>query len=230
MKAAFAPGTQALLRNLPPVLALQSAIVAMVVGWFASSDVRGLTHGLADWKDAASLPALFMVGAFAGGILPELAKAVTGRLRVGRSWLGLVSWSSVVYGCVALITNFFYTWLADVVGRDASIRTVAVKTLIDMAVMTPFVFIPFIVTMFTVYREGFDTRRVGAVVRDRFFLKRVVPTVAMAWGYWVPILCAMYALPLPLQFPMAMLAEGAWSIMVVFVNVGPPDGADPAVP
>lgn len=219
VKDAFAPGRRALVRNLPPVLLLQAAIIAMVVAWFASPSVRALARGIADWKDHASLVAVFLVGAFAGGLLPELAKCATGRLKFGPAWLGLVTWSALTYGCVGLITNFFYAWLAEVVGRGADIRTVAIKTVIDVGVVTPLVFIPFIVTMFTAYREGFSVGRIAAVLRDRFFLKRVVPTVAMAWGYWVPILCAMYALPLPLQFPMAMLAEGAWSIMVVFVNV-----------
>ncbi|MES1227355.1 MAG: hypothetical protein ABUL72_01715, partial [Armatimonadota bacterium] len=140
---AFVPGVQALRRNLAPVLVLQVAIIGVVVAYFRLDSVKQLAQSVSDWKEHASLPLIFLCGILAGGVLPEVAKLVTGKFRVNRAWVGQTLYNAFVYGCVALITNVFYTALNTYVGSTADFRTVATKTAIDMFVLTPLGFIPF---------------------------------------------------------------------------------------
>lgn len=215
----FLPGLIAFRKNIRPILVIQAAIIGLVVGYYVSPQVKQVAGHVSDWKDHVSLPALFAVGMFAGGLLPEIAKAVSGHLKPSPDWFRATLYNAFVYGCVALLTNFFYSALGIWFGTGNAPVTVVTKTCVDMFVATPLMFTPFTVFLFEAYALGFQPGRIGKSLSQSFYRRRIVPTLVMAWGVWIPVLSAMYALPLSLQFPTAMLAEAAWSIMVVFVNV-----------
>jgi hypothetical protein len=221
----FVPGLIAFRKNIRPILVIQVAIISLVVGYYIFPQVREVAGHVSNWKDHASIPALFAVGMFAGGLLPEIAKAVSGHLKPSPDWFKSTLYNALVYGGVALLTNVFYNALGMWFGQGSDPRTVVTKTCVDMFVATPLMFTPFTVTLFEAYALGFDFKKLGASLSRGYYRRRIVPTLVMAWGVWIPVLSAMYALPLSLQFPTAMLAEAAWSIMVVFVNVN--DRAEP---
>jgi hypothetical protein len=52
----------------------------------------------------------------------------------------------------------------------------------------------------------------------------VLPLLLPSWCFWIPMVSIIYALPVPLQFLLFVFALGAWSLIMVSIASGSPDG------
>jgi hypothetical protein len=77
----------------------------------------------------------------------------------------------------------------------------------------------------------FDWRRLLGAIRDGEFAQRYMALLITCWGFWGPVLAAVYSMPSNLQFVMFLCAQGVWSLLLVTVAVQPaPPGSDPESP
>lgn len=227
LRALFAPGIRAVRKNIWPIMVVQVGVIALVVSYFNLPQVAQFAQQIGVQKTKSGLLGVLLSGAIAGGLLPELAKFLVGKgARTKHDWT-TAAFTAIVYAITAVQVDYFYSGLAVVFGTKADFATVAIKTAVDMLIATPFVFIPFCVTMFEFWALGGSFSKLKASIADKYYSRRVAPTLVMAWAYWTPVLCGVYALPSALQFPLAMLAEAAFSMIVVFMNVSS-QIADPA--
>lgn len=217
-RAASAPGLAAVRSHWAPFLAIQVAAAALVVVYAQTPAVREWCVSIERVKVAGGVPFAFLAGAVAGGIIPEIAKAVTGRMgRPTREWLSASSFNAFVYALVGVQVDLFYRFQTWCFGSGTDAKTLIVKTAVDMAIFTPVLSIPLAVMLFEWKRVGFDLRRMGPAFTGRFYLSSIVPALIPCWAFWIPILICVYSLPTNLQFVFALLAEAAWSILFVFI-------------
>ncbi len=216
----LAAGAAALRRFWRPFVLIQLAAVALAVAYRVSPAVRSACAVAATWKTSAGWPLAAVTGAFAGGLLPELAKLVAGdgrRALRGRS--GEIAFNAAFFAFNGLVIDALYGGEAMLFGRDARLVTVAEKVAFDQFVFTP-IWLVLIVVLFLWRQRGFSWAATRPALARGFYRARVVPLLIPDWLFWIPMVSIIYALPVPLQFLLFVPALGAWSLIMVFVANG----------
>jgi hypothetical protein len=224
----LAAGLAALRRFWRPFALIQLAAVALVVAYHADGRVRDACAALAAWKTAGGLPLAAATAAFAGGVLPELAKllALRGAARLGAR-AGEIAFNVAFFAFNGVVVDGLYRFEAALFGTSADAATIVAKVAFDQFVFTP----PWLVLITALYL--FRARRFSwAATRPalgRGFLRaRVLPLLLPDWFFWIPMVSIIYAFPLPLQFLLFILALAAWSLILVVIATGDAVPAEPA--
>src|ERR1700733_2724332 len=213
----LAAGAAALRRFGRPFLLIQSAAVALVLGYHFSPAVRGACELIGDWKTAGGLPFAALSGAIAGGLLPEVAKLLVDRRPTGPPGrVGAIAFNTAFFAFNGVVIDRFYRLAAVLFGSQATLRTIVTKTLFDQFVFTPLWLI--VITLLFLWRQrGFSLAALRPVLRGGFYRTRVVPLLIPNWFFWIPMVSIIYALPSPLQFALFVPALGAWILIMVFI-------------
>lgn len=216
IKTASRPGLIAVKRNWTPIVAIQLVALGLVFLYFTNPGFHAAMRSLAQFKTDSGILFVFLTGCIAGGVLPEAAKLIAGKLRkFDRAWMGQMLFNSLVYGIVGVEIDLFYRFQAFLFGTGTDALTLAIKTAFDMFVFAPLVAIPTAVGMFEWRaRKWAGVRRLLTV---EGYIEKVLPAQIPAWAFFIPILFCVYSMPSDLQFCLAMLAEAAWSILFVFI-------------
>lgn len=205
-------------KNLAPILLIQSVGAILVASYFLSEAVRVFAQQIAEVKQAGGVPFAFLAGYVAGGLLPEIAKFITGRRhRYSRTHVVRVLWTGFVYGLIGILIFFLYDLQGKWFGNGNDLVTLTLKTAVDMGIFTPLVSVPMAAALFAWWKAGFDWEFWKRVFTLKFYQEEVVSKLPLCWAYWTPFLYLTYALPIDLQFPFAIVAESAWSILFVFM-------------
>ena len=229
LRAAWAPGIAAIRAHWGPILLIQGVAVALAVAYFNRADLREAVAVVGDLKNRAGLPGAFLTGVVAGGLMPELAKAITGRPgRWDRARVEKVAYTSFVYGTIGVAVTLFYFVQNAVFGvAVGDVRTTLLKTAFDLLGFAPFVSMPLAMALFTFYRERYQRSAWRTILSWRWYRDEVIPALLLCWVFWGPILLCTYALPPDLQFPFSMLMQAAWSILFVFLAMRPAESTEP---
>jgi hypothetical protein len=213
----LAAGAAALRRFWRPFLLIQSAAVALVLAYHFSRGVRAACEVVGVWKTAGGIPFAALSGALAGGLLPEIARALADRTLSGlRGRAAAIAFNTLFFAFNGVVIDRFYRLEAELFGSDSTLRTVITKTLIDQFVFTP-IWLVLITLLFLWRQRGFSLAATLPAVRGGFYRARVVPLLIPNWFFWIPMVSIIYALPAPLQFTLFVPALGAWSLIMVFI-------------
>jgi hypothetical protein len=225
VNGALAAGVAALRRFYRPFLLIQLAAVLLIVAYHMDARVRDACAVLAAWKVAGGLPFAAAAGAFAGGLLPEVAKLVASGGRRLRPRPGVVLFNVAFFAINGTVVDLLYRNEALLFGGDARVGTVAAKVAFDQFLFTP-LWLHVIVVLFLWRQQRFSLAATVRALRGSFFRARVLPLLLPAWCFWIPMVSIVYAFPLPLQFLLFVLALGAWSLIMVFIADGGAAAAD----
>ncbi len=225
-------GIAAMRRFYRPFLLIQAAAVLAVLAYDRNDGMRSFCAVLARMKTAGGTLFAGFSASIAGAVLPEIAKLVgdTRRYRLkgrGRELL----FNLVFFAFNGVVVDFLYRGEARLFGLATTAGTVAKKVAFDQFVFTP-LWLPLIIALFLWRQQRFLPAATWAALRiPGFYRTRVVPLLLPAWCFWIPMVCLIYALPVPLQFVLFVLALGAWSLIMVFIASAsamsePLDGSD----
>ena len=96
--------------------------------------------------------------------------------------------------------ELWYRMLAHFVGADNSVRTIVIKGALDQFLYSPFFAVPLTVLVFSFNHAGLRLAPVLADIRaGHWYRRQVLPTIVANAALWIPMVCLVYALPLPLQ-------------------------------
>lgn len=213
----LAAGTAAIRKFWRPFLLIQSAAVLLVLAYHFSQSVRAACEVVGVWKTSGGLPFAAASAAIAGGLLPEIAKALTDRRLGGlRGRGGEIAFNLAFFALDGVVIDLFYRFAAWLFGSQASLRTVIAKTAFDQFAFTP-IWSALIALLFLWRQRGFSLAATRPALRGGFYRARVVPLLIPNWFFWIPMVSIIYALPSPLQFTLFVPALGAWSLIMVFI-------------
>ena len=217
-------GWAALRRFWRPFALIQLVAVALVVAYHGSAGVRDACAALAAWKTAGGLPLAAATAAFAGGVLPELAKLVAHRGRApwsGRA--GVIAFNVAVFAVNGIVIDGLYRFESMIFGAGAGATTVAAKVAFDQFVFTP-PWVALITALYLFRARGFSWAATRPALGRGFLRGRVLPLLLPDWFFWIPMVSIIYAFPLPLQFLLFILALAAWSLILVVIAGGETSG------
>ena len=227
--ALFAPGAGAVRRYWRPILLLELAALVLVVAYGRSPAVAAACDRVSALKRDAGLVSSAVAAAVAGAVLPEVVKAVVlGDRRVTRRRVRDVGFAMAVFAVNGVVTDLRYRGLAAALGHDVSFATAVRKMLIDQFLVTPLYTTPYWRLAYAWrddrYRADVTLGRVSA----GWYVRSVVPLLLIGWAFWVPMTLLVFSLPTPVQFGLFLLAGGAWSLLMVDVAAGRPNGVPSA--
>jgi hypothetical protein len=227
MTGPLGAGLAALRRFYRPFLLIQFVAVLLVVAFYNVAAVRVACATLAAIKIAGGLPFAAVSASIAGGLLPEVAKLIGNPRRYTLRGRGSeILFNLAFFAFNGVLIDVFYRGEAQLFGDDASVATVAKKTIFDQFVFTP-LWLPIIIALYLWRQKNFSLSETVTAVRARGFYKtRVLPLLLPDWCFWIPMVSIIYALPVPLQFLLFILALGAWSLIMVFIATATPESID----
>lgn len=222
LRDAVTPGVEAVKSYWRPFLLIQAVAFVLVVWYYRSAELRRLAEDLIAVKVAGGLWFAFAAGAFAGGIVPEISKALTRTLpRLDLRWLREAAHTTAVFGTVGVIVDLFYKLQGILFGNGIDPQTLFLKTAFDMGIFAPLICIPAEVAVLEWGHHRYRMRVLFQNLTPLAYRDRILPVMIPCWAFWIPVLLCVYALPQNLQFPFAILAEAAWSIIIVCVTKRP---------
>ncbi|MDR3691897.1 MAG: hypothetical protein P4L46_21130 [Fimbriimonas sp.] len=213
------PAFRAVIVNWKPMLLIQVGAIALVLTYYQSPGLQAWCVGLAGFKERGGLPFAAIAGAIAGGIVPEVAKFLTNNRAKPQSWRE-VACVAAYFACMGLSVDIMYTGMGHLYGMDHHVVTVLKKTATDMGLFCPICAVTTTVLVFTWKDYRFSWPATKAAFRDGGYFDRYIKVLLPNWMIWIPVISAIYSLPVNLQFLTAQLAEAAWSLVVVHISQG----------
>lgn len=218
LRDAVGPGVRAVQRFWAPFVLIQVGAAALVIAYYQLASVREFADAIGQVKNQWGLLFSGLGGFIAGGLIPEVAKAVTGRVKkFDGPWIRNTIFNGFVYLVVAIQVDLFYRFQAYLFGDGVDIGTILIKTVFDQLIFAPLLCMPTGVVLFDWRLAHFRVGPTMAGIHRIWYRDRVLPAVIPGLAFWVPFLFCLYALPSPLQLPFALLGEAAWSLLFIFI-------------
>lgn len=209
-------GAEAVRHNAKPFLLVQGVALLLALSYYMVPGAPEALAGVARFKRAGGVGFAALSTAFAGAVLPEVARLATGRKRTGAAEM---AFQLVFFGFLGVTVDLLYLGLGAVFGNDPSAATIGKKLLVDQFLYCPFVSMPISTVAFVWKDSGFSVARTRNAFRAHGgFLPRYLPLLVTCWGYWAPVLIAIYAMPGDLQFPLFLAVQAAWSLLLLHLN------------
>ena len=214
--------------NLVPALCVEALMVGLVFAFFYVPVARPFFNVLSDWNVRGGLTFSFIaMGATVGG----LTEAFTVYLHKGGRWtredLVNMAFNFLVFGLLGVMNSGLYQLQARWFGAGRSLGTLALKTLVDQFIYTPFLSNPFQTLAFLWKAEDFSFRNTVAKLSyfKQFYVITVLPVLVSNWCFWIPMSALIYCFPTTLQLPLGILAVSIWSMLIAAL-VKPTDSAE----
>jgi hypothetical protein len=214
----LAPGIAAVKKFYRPFLLLQAAAVLLVIAYYSSYRVQTFCEQLTRFKEQGGLVFTAIASAIAGGLIPEIAKAIMlGEHKIDSRRLRNIGFALLVFGSNGILIDLQYRVFAHFLGYDHHVRTIIEKVLLDQFVTTPIYGVPWALILYSLRAHRYHLFATLGELSLRWYVTCALPLLIPCWCFWIPITSAVYSLPVPLQFCLFLLALAAWSLMVVFV-------------
>ena len=200
--------------NLVPMIVLWMMAVGLVLGYCLVSEVRGWLGVLEEWQERLGWSAAFVSQALFCGFLPGVFQIAMKRIRPRRIVLTILA-QLLWCGFSGVIVNIFFRMLGCLVGADASLPTLVVKTVIDQFVWTVFIVAPANTVFFFWVGRDFSFARAKAEWPRDFIAKVYLPNLISNWCVWIPTIFLVFAFPVALQVHLCGIACSFWILMCV---------------
>ena len=201
-EAPWRAGLRAARAHLAPGFALQLCALALVLAYYRHAPTHAALDALADFRARTGwIYGVVATGLF-GGVLPfaylKLHPATRRRYDGRQGAFLLAFWSYKGFE-----VDLWYRLMNAAVGPGHDAATIATKTFLDQFVYCPLFAVPVSTLVYAWCEARFDSAEVRADIgAGGWYARRVLPMLIGNLGVWVPAVCIVYALPLPLQLPL----------------------------
>ena len=203
--------------NAVPMVVLWIVAAAAVMGYYAVPWFAGALEPIAKWQRENGSVAAFASLAFFCGVIPGVFLCTVRSLRPRRPLLTVVVLSAWC-GLWGVANNWKYEFLCRWLGDGLDLGTLVMKTALDQFVWTTFVMAPVNSAFYFWMACDFSLPATRAAWPSDFVRGVFLPNLVSNWVVWIPVLCAVYAFPLPLQIQLAGLAGSYWTLMCLQIG------------
>jgi len=215
----FSIGLRAARANLVPGLVIQTLMVALVLVYYFAPPARGWFVVMANAKGHWGYAFSFTSAVIAGAVLPMLFKIVlVQRGRLTRADFSELLFLAVFWGSEGIVVDALYRFQVVLFGSHVDFPTIVKKVLVDQLVFNPVFAIPYTLSCYELRRHGYRFRSIGHAFTAGFYRTHTIPTLCATWCVWIPVTCAIYALPSLLQIPLFALALTFWVLMLAYIT------------
>jgi hypothetical protein len=189
-----------------------------VLTYYLVPAASGFFATLARWQADGGFAFSALSTAVCGGLLPFLYLRARPETRAAHPWPYLAFYL-LFWAWKGAEIDLWYRTLAWVHGEGHDTWTIIRKVLSDQFGYNPLYAAPIGNLCFAWKDAGF---RWGPVAEDlrrgRWYARRVLPVLFAVWFLWIPVVCCVYALPLPLQMPLFNIVLCFWSMLFTHIT------------
>ena len=226
-----APGLRAVRRFWRAFVLIQACALMLVLTYFHSAAVQHACETLSRWHENGGLLLSAIAAAIAGGIVPEIAKAVVppkslpiengGKKRGHLLSRGDLCFAIITFAINGIITDLQYRMFNRLIGSDHSFLTALKKMLTDQFITTPLYGAVYWAAVYRWKALGFRLMPLLREVGPQWYLRNVGRLIVTSWCFWIPMVLMVYLMPQDLQFSLFCIVLAAWSLLMVFVANDP---------
>jgi hypothetical protein len=216
-----APGLRAVRRFWRAFLLIQACALLLVLTYFNSPAVQHACETLSRLHEKGGLILSAIAAAIAGGVIPEIAKAIVPpKFAPGQKHLlsrGDLCFAIVTFAINGIVTDLQYRMFNVVIGSDHSFLTALKKMLTDQFITTPLYGAVYWAVVYRWKALGFRLIPLLREVGPQWYLRHVGRLIITSWCFWIPMVLMVYLMPRDLQFALFSVVLAAWSLLMVFV-------------
>ena len=203
--------------NAVPMVILWAVAACLIVGYYCVPGVADCFAPLARWQRESGWVAAFLNLFFFCGVIPGVFIWSIRELRPKYPFATLLV-QSVWCGAWGVVNNEVYAILCRWFGSGTDLWTLFLKTAVDQFVWTVLVMAPVDAVFFFWLGRDFSLRRVRAEWPRDFVYGVILPNLLSNWIVWIPVLCVIYAFPLPLQIQLAGIVGSIWTLLCLQIG------------
>ncbi|MBT63719.1 MAG: hypothetical protein CML13_10960 [Puniceicoccaceae bacterium] len=213
----IAPAMAAFSTYWPAILLIQVVALAVVLAYYFIDSTAELFASVTAWKQAGDL--YFAAGStiVSGGILPELIKRRFRPAGASAPGLGELCHQFIMWATLGVVVDLMYRLQSHLFGNGTDPATLLKKVLVDQFVFTPLISLPGIALWFALREVNYSPKAFLCCWHWREIRDRVLPLWTTSLCFWPVMLCIVFSLPTPLQFPLFLLGNAAYSILMIFI-------------
>jgi hypothetical protein len=218
-----APGLRAVRRFWRAFLLIQACALLLVLTYFHSPPVEHACETLSRLHENGGLLLSAIAAAFAGGVIPEIAKAIVPpKFSQGQKQAHLLSRADLCFAIITfaingIVTDLQYRMFNVIIGSDHSFLTALKKMLTDQFITTPLYGAVYWAVVYRWKAHGFRLMPLLREVGPQWYLRHVGRLIITSWCFWIPMVLMVYLMPQNLQFALFCIVLAAWSLLMVFV-------------
>lgn len=219
LRHGFAEGLRAGRENFLPALAIQALMAVLVAGYYLHWPTSAVLDLLAAGRERGGIAFMFAASGFCGGVLSELCLVYfvqSGRWR--RANLRNAAFKFCLLGASGTAGGYFYDFQGWLLGPGTGPATIAAKTALDQFVYSPLLPCPLMALFSHWRRQRYRAAAWGDLFSPDFVGGQVIPVTVTNGCFWLPTVLFLYALPGPLQYPLALLATAIWGLLLASVT------------
>ena len=217
LSAAFRIGLVAARANLVPMLVLWTMAATLVGAYYLLAPFHEMIEPVAEWHCAWGWRSAFVSQAIFCGILPGVFLLAIRSIRPRHPFLTILT-QSLWCGCFGICNNEVFHLMAGMLGDNAHVSTVLVKSAFDQFVWTVAVIAPVNAVFFFWVGRDFSLARVKRDWPSPFFRRMVMPNLIPNWIVWIPVSLAIFAFPFPLQIHVNGIVCTFWTLMCLQIG------------
>ncbi len=219
LEAPWLAGLRAARANILPGLVVQGVMLSLLLAYYFHPTTTELLNELAALKEQMGYSYSAISAIIAGAILPEILRILFFQKgKPSRSNFRNLIFTAPFWCTMGVVVDGFYRLQAVCFGTDIAFTTVSIKVLVDQFLYNPLYAAPVTAILYDWKNHGYRWQTIRSAFSRRYYKKVVFPTLFANWGVWIPVVCILYSLPLPLQIPLFGLALSMWVMIYTWMS------------
>ena len=219
-------GIRAAKANFLPALVVQISMLLLLIAYNQHEGTREALNRLADFKERSGYLFVCSTAMIAAAVIPELLRILffqKGRLQ-RRNFTNLI-FTLPFWGVMAITVDLFYKAQAMMFGHGVDLQTIAIKVVVDQFVYAAMFASPVTCVLYDWKHNRYALKGMPRVFSLSYYRGTIFPVLFANWCVWIPMICVIYCLPLPLQFPLFSLALSMWVLIYTWMSENKGHGA-----
>lgn len=217
LREVTAPALRAFKAHWPAILIVQALGLALVLIYYEIESTRAAFDQLAAFKLRMGVAFAAVTTMFSGFLLPELVKRIVRPKDLEPPSARELVHQLIMWAWLGILIDRFYAFQGMLFGESTTAGTLLIKVLVDQFIFSPLVSLPLTALWFMLFEANYQPRRFWEQLSFQTLRSRVVPLWAACLCFWPIMLCIVYSLPSALQFPLFLIGNAAFSIMLIFI-------------
>ena len=215
----LALGWEAARANAVPAFILQALMLALLLGYYFNPATARVLQAFAKLREQNGLVFILSAAILAGAIVPEIFLIVFfqhGKPRAQN--LRNLAFTVPTWAIDGVLVDWMYRLNSLWFGEVLTLWVLLAKICVDQFGYNPFFAAPSEVLVYEWKNDGFSWASVRRAFTWAHYRDKIVPTLFATWAVWMPLMAIIYALPLPLQFPLFSIALTFWVLLLTYMT------------
>lgn len=191
----------------------------ILLAYYFHSPAANVLDAVAHFKERHEFTFVLLASVVVGAVLPELFVIIffqRGHLSVqnARNFV----FNAPFWALDGFLVNLMYRVFAILFGDQANFFVVTAKICLDQFGYNPFFAAPYGIWGYAWKNSGYSFAKLRPLLTWNYYREHALPVLIATWAVWIPLMAAIYCLPVPLQFPLFALALAFWVLMMTYMT------------